>query len=164
MASAIALCILASFAIAVAVNIGQGRRVACHCFGTIDLEPIGWMTLLSIALLAMASFVVVASPPPMVFSWSMEEVAAALLAAIGLFLLLLFLRVSPALALIWSKEGSPAPTAGGGRMSLRGLPLTSLEYIMLDRSLERSPCDTCSDRERQNLIPLFGKLRRGANR
>ncbi len=58
-----AFVLLAVFAVAIAVNLAQGRRPECNCFGALHSEPVGWRTLARNAVLAaFAAFAVVAGP------------------------------------------------------------------------------------------------------
>lgn len=50
-AAVVLLVLLASFAIAVSVNLLRGRRFGCGCFGSLTTEQIGIGTLLRIAIL-----------------------------------------------------------------------------------------------------------------
>lgn len=46
------------FAIAVGVNLARGRSFDCHCFGSLQRDPIGWGALLRSTLLVLAALVV----------------------------------------------------------------------------------------------------------
>jgi uncharacterized membrane protein YphA (DoxX/SURF4 family) len=54
-AAALATPLLLSFAVAIGVNLARGRSFNCHCFGSIQSDPIGWPALVrSLALVAVA--------------------------------------------------------------------------------------------------------------
>lgn len=44
-AAGLAVLMLSSFAIAVAVVVRQGREIGCHCFGQASTDRVGWHTL-----------------------------------------------------------------------------------------------------------------------
>jgi methylamine dehydrogenase accessory protein MauD len=59
-ASLAALVMLAAFTVAIAVQLAQGRRPECNCFGSVHAKPIGRSTLLrNAALLSVAGFIAV---------------------------------------------------------------------------------------------------------
>lgn len=143
--SLIVLAMLASFAVAIVVTLERGRQLDCHCFSSDRSEPVGWQSLIRIAVLAAASLIVLVTPGmPTTASWSANDLLAAASAAGGMLLLMLMLRAVPVLQQTWRRRSEPAPTPHGGRISLRGLPLAPLESLMIDRSQERSGCDTCN--------------------
>lgn len=54
-----ALILLMAFTIGIGVNLTQGRKPECHCFGQLHSAPVGWQTLLRNTLLsACAGFIV----------------------------------------------------------------------------------------------------------
>lgn len=57
-ASALAVPLFLSFAIAIGVNLRRGRDFDCHCFGSMQSERIGWPSLLRSLALATAALVV----------------------------------------------------------------------------------------------------------
>ena len=50
-----ALLLLGLFLIAIAVNLAQGRKHDCHCFGQLHSKPLGWQTLARNAVFALAA-------------------------------------------------------------------------------------------------------------
>jgi uncharacterized membrane protein YphA (DoxX/SURF4 family) len=53
-----ALGLLVVFTLGIGINLAQGRRPDCHCFGQLHSEPVGWPTLARNGLLlAVAGFV-----------------------------------------------------------------------------------------------------------
>lgn len=59
-----AVVLLGGFTIGIAVNLWQGSRAACHCFGQLSTEPIGWPVLARNGLLLAAGLVVVVAGWP----------------------------------------------------------------------------------------------------
>ena len=59
-AAAIATPLFLSFVIAIGVNVARGRHFNCHCFGSVQSDPIGWPALVRSLALAVAALVVVA--------------------------------------------------------------------------------------------------------
>lgn len=58
----LALLLLAFFVAAMAVNLANGRRPDCHCFGQLRSAPVGWSTLArNVVLAAVAAWVAVAA-------------------------------------------------------------------------------------------------------
>jgi len=49
-----------SFGVAIGVNLARGRSFDCHCFGSVQRDPIGWAALLRSAALVLAAVVVAA--------------------------------------------------------------------------------------------------------
>lgn len=47
-----------SFSIAIGVNMARGRELDCHCFGSVQSEPIGWPALIRSSALVIASLIV----------------------------------------------------------------------------------------------------------
>ena len=47
-----------SFSIAIGVNMARGRDLDCHCFGSVQSEPIGWPSLIRSSALVIASLIV----------------------------------------------------------------------------------------------------------
>ncbi|MEX2158489.1 MAG: MauE/DoxX family redox-associated membrane protein [Dehalococcoidia bacterium] len=58
-AAAVATLLFLSFAIAIGLNVARGRHFNCHCFGSVQSDPIGWPALLRSLSLAVAALVVV---------------------------------------------------------------------------------------------------------
>ena len=57
----LALLLLAFFVAAIAVNLAEGRRPDCRCFGPLHSAPAGWPTLVrNVVLAAGAAFVALA--------------------------------------------------------------------------------------------------------
>src|SRR5579872_4867489 len=55
-----ALALLAAFIIGIGVNLAQGKKPDCHCFGQIYSEPIGPSTLIrNVVLAAIPAFIIV---------------------------------------------------------------------------------------------------------
>jgi thiol-disulfide isomerase/thioredoxin len=53
-----ALALIGAMLAVVSVNLAQGRRPQCHCFGQIHSEPIGWRTVgFNLALAGLAAFI-----------------------------------------------------------------------------------------------------------
>jgi len=57
-AAALAAPLLASFAIAIGVNMARGRSFDCHCFGNVQADRIGWPALIRAALLVLVALTV----------------------------------------------------------------------------------------------------------
>lgn len=55
-----ALVLLASFSVAIALNLIRGRHPECHCFGRVHAAPVGWATEARNGLLASSAALVVA--------------------------------------------------------------------------------------------------------
>ncbi len=55
----LALLLLAFFVAAIVVNLSNGRRPDCHCFGQLHSAPVGWRTLVRNVVLALAAASVV---------------------------------------------------------------------------------------------------------
>lgn len=58
-AAAAAVPVFLSFTIAIGVNMARGRDLDCHCFGSMQSEPIGWPALVRSTTLAFAALSVV---------------------------------------------------------------------------------------------------------
>jgi peroxiredoxin len=58
-----ALSLLVVFVIAISVNLLRGRRPACHCFGQLHSEPVGWTTLVRNVVLAVVAGGLVVNGP-----------------------------------------------------------------------------------------------------
>lgn len=54
-----ALALLVVFTVVIAINVALGRRPACHCFGQVHSEPVGWFTVARNGLLAFLAAVLV---------------------------------------------------------------------------------------------------------
>ena len=74
--AAAALVLLLVFAAGIGTSLVRGRRPACHCFGQLHSEPVGWPVLMrNAALGAVAAFVVFAGwtdPGPSATGWLMS--------------------------------------------------------------------------------------------
>jgi uncharacterized membrane protein YphA (DoxX/SURF4 family) len=57
-AAALAVPLFLSFSMAIGVNLARGRHFNCHCFGSVQSDPIGWPALLRSTALAVAAIVV----------------------------------------------------------------------------------------------------------
>ena len=55
----LALVLLATFTVAVSVNLGRGRTPECRCFGQLATSPVGRLTILRNIVLAIPALVVV---------------------------------------------------------------------------------------------------------
>jgi uncharacterized membrane protein YphA (DoxX/SURF4 family) len=58
--AALAAPLFASFGIAIGINLARGRSFNCHCFGSVQSDPIGWGALLRSLALVIAAVVVAA--------------------------------------------------------------------------------------------------------
>ncbi len=54
----VAVPVFLSFSIAIGVNMARGRDLDCHCFGSVQSEPIGWPSLIRSSALVVASLIV----------------------------------------------------------------------------------------------------------
>ena len=54
----VAVPVFLSFSIAIGVNMARGRELDCHCFGSVQSEPIGWPALIRSSALVVASLIV----------------------------------------------------------------------------------------------------------
>ena len=59
-AAALAAALFLSFGLAIGVNLARGRSFDCHCFGSVQRDPIGWAALLRSAALVTAAVAVAA--------------------------------------------------------------------------------------------------------
>ena len=59
-AAALGAALFLSFGIAIGVNLARGRSFDCHCFGSVQRDPIGWAALVRSAALVVAAVVVAA--------------------------------------------------------------------------------------------------------
>lgn len=57
-AAAIAMPVFLSFSFAIGVNMARGRNLQCHCFGSVQSEPIGWWALVRSIAFAIAALIV----------------------------------------------------------------------------------------------------------
>jgi len=79
------LVLLFIFIGAIAANMAGGRRPACHCFGQLHSEPVGWPTLArNLLLCAMAAVTILQArqaPPPSFIGWwdSLHQIDAVVL-------------------------------------------------------------------------------------
>jgi peroxiredoxin len=101
-----ALMLLLAFTAAIGINLAQGRKPDCHCFGQLHSEPVSWRTLArNVLFIALAGFVVwqgADNPGPSAVAWLGDltpwqafgvfagTVAAVVIAAQSWFLLQLF--------------------------------------------------------------------------
>jgi uncharacterized membrane protein YphA (DoxX/SURF4 family) len=58
-AAAVAVPVFLSFSFAIGVNMARGRDLDCHCFGSVQSEPIGWPALVRSLAFAVAALIVV---------------------------------------------------------------------------------------------------------
>ncbi len=58
-----ALLLLLLFIVAISVTLVRGRRPACHCFGQLSAQPVGWTTLVRNGALGLGAGVVVSQGP-----------------------------------------------------------------------------------------------------
>lgn len=90
-----ALVLIGAMLTAVSVNLAQGRRPQCHCFGQIHSAPIGWRTVgFNLVLAGLAAFIAWRGrqdPGASLVSWMADlkgaQAAALIAAALGLILL-----------------------------------------------------------------------------
>ena len=54
----VAVPVFLTFSIAIGVNMARGRELDCHCFGSVQSEPIGWPALIRSSALVVASLIV----------------------------------------------------------------------------------------------------------
>ena len=54
----VAVPVFLSFSIPIGVNMARGRELDCHCFGSVQSEPIGWPALIRSSTLVVASLIV----------------------------------------------------------------------------------------------------------
>jgi peroxiredoxin/uncharacterized membrane protein YphA (DoxX/SURF4 family) len=82
-----ALVLLVAFIAGIAVNMAQGRRPDCHCFGQLHSEPIGWPTLIrNVVLSGIAGLVLYQgsdNPGTSPFGWLQDASAGELLVLFG---------------------------------------------------------------------------------
>lgn len=109
-AAAALLGLLVAFVVVVAINLSRGRRPACHCFGQLSSDPIGWETLLRNALLvAVAGCVLVRGPAavgPGALDWMWSlNVSEGLTIAFGSTALLLLGGMVWLLVQLWALIG-----------------------------------------------------------
>lgn len=119
----LALTLLLSFLVAVAINVARGRQLACHCLGAGSDEPLGWVTLARLGVYAGLGAAVVGWRGSATLAPIPAEPFPALLVALGLLLGLRMLAAIPALWHVWRITVVPSPTLYGGRTSLRNEPL-----------------------------------------
>jgi hypothetical protein len=70
--------LLAVFTIAILANLVRGREPACHCFGQLSAEPIGWATVARNAVLAVCATGLIWTGPGASTARSLSIVAARL--------------------------------------------------------------------------------------
>jgi len=160
--------LLATFTVAIAVNLLQGRRPDCHCFGQLDTGETGWLSvarngvLIALALVPLADAGSLAWPGATLASYDGEELA------VGLVLAALVLAVC---ALTWfcrtllrqygsvllrleavESAGQPAAARPAPAFSLPDLDgaLTSLDEVLDEGApvlvaFISPTCDLCSE-------------------
>ena len=160
--------LLAAFTVAIAVNLLQGRRPDCHCFGQLDTGETGWLTvgrnsvLIVLALLPLTRAGSLAFPGSTLASYDSGQLA------VGLLLTALILAVG---ALAWfcrtllrqyggvllrledlEAVGKPAPPRPAPSFSLPDLDGTvvSLDGVLEDGSpvlvaFISPTCELCSE-------------------
>lgn len=121
-AGIVAVTLLISFSVAVGASMVRGRRLACHCFGPRDDEPIGWTTVARLCVLFICGAAAIAWPDGTLLSAPTAAAPAGLL-AVALLVALYLLPVVPQTRRNWVTRGEPVATLNGGRVSLRDLPL-----------------------------------------
>jgi len=98
-----ALILLATFIVAVAVNLARGNKPDCRCFGQVHSTPVGWPTLVRNGALATAAIVLVwqgrDDPGPDLLSWLGRLEQAELAALLGGIVLLALLALGASLLL-----------------------------------------------------------------
>jgi len=57
-AAALAVPVFLMFSVAIGVNMWRGRDLNCHCFGSVQSEPIGWPALIRSTSLALVALIV----------------------------------------------------------------------------------------------------------
>ena len=62
--AALAAPLFLCFALAIAINLARGRSFDCHCFGSVQSDPIGWAALLRSTALVLAALVVAVGASP----------------------------------------------------------------------------------------------------
>lgn len=118
----VAVALLISFSVAVGASMARGRRLACHCFGSRNDEPIGWTTVARLCVLLICGAAAITWPGGGPLSVSTAAAPSCLL-AVALVVALYLLPVVPQTRNNWLTRGEPAATLNGGRVSLRDLPL-----------------------------------------
>lgn len=134
----LAALVLASFLIAVSINLARGRALDCHCFGSQSSEPLGGVTIGRLVALLGCATVVVASASE-IASPSLSTTFIGVGLALGIYLA----GTVPTVARLFQGRGVPAPTRHGARVSLRNLPLVPIAAALADRSGEISRCGAC---------------------
>ena len=160
--------LLAAFTVAIAVNLLQGRRPDCHCFGQLDTGETGWLTvgrnavLIVIALVPLAQAGSLAFPGSTLASYDGQQLAVGLsitalvlaVAALALFCRTLLRQYGGVLLRLETLEavGRPAPPRPAPDFSLPDLDGT---VVSLNGTLDEglpvlvafiSPtCELCSD-------------------
>ena len=72
-AAAAATGLLGVFSVAIAVNLAQGRRPDCHCFGKLHSAPVGAAALArNLLLAALGTAVAIAGPVPRLSGWLLD--------------------------------------------------------------------------------------------
>jgi uncharacterized membrane protein YphA (DoxX/SURF4 family) len=138
-AGAFSAMLLLSFLTAVTLNIWRGRTFDCHCFG-IAGEQIGWPAVARLLILLSAALVVMSVGDGISAS---SDIATVVLISAGSLLTLQLIGALPAVGGVWRAQQAASPTAHGGRVSFRGLPLIPLNQALKDRSAEPSRCGGC---------------------
>ncbi len=116
---------LATFLVAVTINLARGRKINCHCFGVQDSDPISWFTVIRIFLLMAAATITIVEiirgtiviPPP----W--EPVLPSILIAIGIAILMVIITKIPFILYIRSAQAPRRISPYRGRVSLRSAPM-----------------------------------------
>jgi uncharacterized membrane protein YphA (DoxX/SURF4 family) len=117
-----ALALLLSFLIAVVINLGRGRRLKCHCFGSAQTERLGWLTVARILALMMLAIVVSRATENKFFAPGPLIIVPVLLIAFGIFICLYLVTTLPTVWHIWHVR-LDKPMTTSSRVSLRELPL-----------------------------------------
>lgn len=116
--------LLASFLVAVVINLARGRTLDCHCFGAQQSEPLGWLTLFRLFVLLGCALITVIwrgaallVPPPH------DVLPDALIAVAITICIYLLVAAIPGLWRTWRTKAVYGRPASGGRVSLRRIPL-----------------------------------------
>ena len=160
--------LLAAFTVAIAVNLLQGRRPDCHCFGQLDTGETGWLTvgrnavLIVIALVPLAQAGSLAFPGSTLVSYGAQQLAVGLsitalvlaVGALALFCRTLLRQYGGVLLRLETLEAGGLPVAAREAPAFT-LPDLEGTEVSLDSVLdEGSPtlvafisptCEMCSD-------------------
>jgi len=118
-----ALAVLLSFLIAVLINLGRGRQLDCHCFGSAKAERLGWLTIARILVFITLAAVVSRASENEFFVPLPSDFVPALLIALGIFICLYLVTALPTVWHIWQVKVDKSMTANSSRVTLRELPL-----------------------------------------